>query len=38
MAQPPENLKGLASSELIGRVTRDADVKERGADFLGLKK
>ena len=36
--QPPKNLKGLASSELTGRVTRDADVKTRGAEFLGLKR
>jgi carboxyvinyl-carboxyphosphonate phosphorylmutase len=36
--QPPKNLKGLASSELTGRVTRDADVKARSAEFLGLKK
>jgi carboxyvinyl-carboxyphosphonate phosphorylmutase len=35
---PPKQLKGLASSELTGRVTRDAEVKARGADFLGLKK
>jgi carboxyvinyl-carboxyphosphonate phosphorylmutase len=34
----PKNLKGLASSELTGRVTRDADTKIRGAGFLGLKK
>ncbi|MBR0777729.1 isocitrate lyase/PEP mutase family protein [Bradyrhizobium diazoefficiens] len=34
----PKNLKGLASSELTGRVTRDADARRRGADFLGLKK
>jgi carboxyvinyl-carboxyphosphonate phosphorylmutase len=34
----PKNLKGLASSELTGRVTRDAETKIRGADFLGLKK
>jgi oxaloacetate decarboxylase len=33
----PKHLKGLASSELTGRVTRDADVKARGAEFLGLK-
>jgi carboxyvinyl-carboxyphosphonate phosphorylmutase len=31
-------LKGLASSELTGRVTRDADMKARGAGFLGLKR
>src|SRR5258705_5082213 len=36
--QSPKNLKGLASSELTGRVTRDAEMKVRGADFLGLKK
>ena len=34
----PKNLKGLASSELTGRVTRDADVKTRSAEFLGLKR
>jgi carboxyvinyl-carboxyphosphonate phosphorylmutase len=33
-----KGLKGLASSELTGRVTREADVKARSADFLGLKK
>jgi oxaloacetate decarboxylase len=32
---PPKNLKGLASSELTGRVTRDAEMKARGAAFLG---
>jgi carboxyvinyl-carboxyphosphonate phosphorylmutase len=36
--QSPKNLKGLASSELTGRVTREADVKARSAEFLGLKK
>jgi carboxyvinyl-carboxyphosphonate phosphorylmutase len=36
--QPPKNLKGLASSELTGRITREADVKARSAEFLGLKK
>ncbi|MGH6766638.1 MAG: isocitrate lyase/PEP mutase family protein, partial [Bradyrhizobium sp.] len=36
--ESPKNLKGLASSELTGRVTRDAAMKERGADFLGLRK
>jgi carboxyvinyl-carboxyphosphonate phosphorylmutase len=35
---PPKNLKGLASSELTGRVTREADVKVRLAEFLGLKR
>ncbi len=34
----PKNLKGLASSELMGRLTRDADVKVRGGEFLGLRK
>jgi len=34
---PPKNLKGLASSELIGRVTREAGMKTRSSDFLGLK-
>jgi carboxyvinyl-carboxyphosphonate phosphorylmutase len=34
----PKNLKGLASSGLTGRVTRDAEMKIRGAEFLGLKK
>jgi carboxyvinyl-carboxyphosphonate phosphorylmutase len=34
----PKQLKGLASSELMGRVTREADAKQRGADFLGLKR
>jgi len=35
---PPKSLKGLASADLTGRVTRDADVKARGAEFLGLRK
>ena len=35
--QSSKNLKGLASSELTSRVTRDADVKARNAEFLGLK-
>jgi carboxyvinyl-carboxyphosphonate phosphorylmutase len=30
--------KGVASSELIGRLTRDAETKARGGEFLGLKK
>ena len=34
----PKHLKGLASSDLTGRVTRDADVKTRSAEFLGLKR
>ena len=33
----PQALKGLASSDLMGRVTRDATVKQGAADFLGLK-
>jgi len=35
---PPKQLKGLASSELTARLTREADVKARSAEFLGLKK
>jgi carboxyvinyl-carboxyphosphonate phosphorylmutase len=35
---PPKALKGLASSELTGRVTREAEVKVRGHEFLGLGK
>jgi carboxyvinyl-carboxyphosphonate phosphorylmutase len=35
---PPKNLKGLASSDLTSRVMREADMKARNADFLGLKK
>jgi carboxyvinyl-carboxyphosphonate phosphorylmutase len=34
----PKALKGLASSELMGRVTREPAAKQRGADFLGLKR
>jgi carboxyvinyl-carboxyphosphonate phosphorylmutase len=34
----PKDLKGLASSELTGRVAREADVKARSAEFLGLKR
>ena len=34
----PKELKGLPPSELTNRVTRDADVKSRIAEFLGLKK
>jgi carboxyvinyl-carboxyphosphonate phosphorylmutase len=33
----PKSLKGLASSELTGRAMREADVKKRSAEFLGLK-
>ncbi|QWG15376.1 isocitrate lyase/PEP mutase family protein [Bradyrhizobium sediminis] len=35
--QSPKALKGLASSGLTGRVMREADVKARSAEFLGLK-
>ncbi|MFZ2158656.1 MAG: isocitrate lyase/PEP mutase family protein [Bradyrhizobium sp.] len=35
--QSPKALKGLASSGLTGRVMREADVKARGTEFLGLK-
>jgi carboxyvinyl-carboxyphosphonate phosphorylmutase len=34
----PKALKGVASSELMGRVTREPAAKQRGADFLGLKR
>jgi carboxyvinyl-carboxyphosphonate phosphorylmutase len=34
----PGDLKGLASSGLVGRVMREADVKARLAQFLGIKK
>jgi carboxyvinyl-carboxyphosphonate phosphorylmutase len=34
---PPKALKGLASSELTARVTRDAETKQRISEFLGLK-
>ena len=34
----PKALKGLPSVELTNRVMRDAEVKARSADFLGLKK
>jgi oxaloacetate decarboxylase len=33
----PKNLKGIASSELTGRVMREAETKARSAAFLGLK-
>ena len=35
---PPKALKGLASSELTGRVTREAEVRARSGEFLGLRK
>jgi carboxyvinyl-carboxyphosphonate phosphorylmutase len=34
----PKSLKGLASSELSSRATREADMKQRSAEFLGLKR
>lgn len=34
----PKALRGLASSELTNRIMREADVKARSADVLGLKK
>ncbi|WP_213772739.1 isocitrate lyase/PEP mutase family protein [Bradyrhizobium sp. dw_78] len=33
-----KSLKGLASPELTGRLTREADVKARITEFLGLKR
>ena len=35
---PLKDLKGVAPSELMGRLTRDAEMKARGGEFLGLKK
>ncbi|MFY9954487.1 isocitrate lyase/PEP mutase family protein [Bradyrhizobium sp.] len=34
----PRNLKGLASPELAGRVTREREMKVRSGELLGLKK
>jgi len=34
----PKHLKGLASSELTSRATREKAMKARSADFLGLGK
>jgi carboxyvinyl-carboxyphosphonate phosphorylmutase len=34
----PKELKGLASAELTGRVTRETETKARGREFLGLKR
>jgi carboxyvinyl-carboxyphosphonate phosphorylmutase len=34
----PKLLKGLAPTELTGRLTREADVKARSSEFLGLTK
>jgi carboxyvinyl-carboxyphosphonate phosphorylmutase len=36
--QSLKDLKGLAPAELTGRVSRDADVKARLAQFVGLKR
>jgi len=33
----PKSLKGIASSELTGRVMREAETKARTAEFLGIK-
>jgi carboxyvinyl-carboxyphosphonate phosphorylmutase len=35
---PPKALKGLASAELTGSLTREAEVNARGREFLGLNK
>ena len=35
---PPKALKGLASAELTCRLTREAEVKARASEFLGLRK
>jgi len=35
---PPKALKGLASAELMGRLTREPEMKARTNQFLGLKK
>ena len=35
---PPKALKGLASGELTGRVTREAQVRARSGEFLGSRK
>ncbi|MGY3690486.1 carboxyvinyl-carboxyphosphonate phosphorylmutase [Bradyrhizobium sp. USDA 3240] len=34
----PKSLKGIASSELTGRVMREAESRVRSGEFLGLKK
>ena len=34
----PKDLKGLASAQLTHRLARDAEVKQRLSEFLGLKK
>src|ERR1700724_1371194 len=35
---PLKDLKGVAPTELMGRLMRDAHVEARGGEFLGLKK
>ena len=35
---PPKALTGLASAELMGRLTREPEMKARANQFLGLKK
>ena len=35
---PPKQLKGLASTELTARVSREAETKARSRDVLGLKR
>jgi len=34
---PPKQLKNIASSDLMGRISRSRDFSRRAADFLGLK-
>ena len=34
----PKSLQGIASSELTGRVTREADMTKRSTEFLGVKR
>jgi oxaloacetate decarboxylase len=36
--QSPKSLKGLASSDLTRRVTREPDISARSAEWLGLKR
>jgi carboxyvinyl-carboxyphosphonate phosphorylmutase len=35
---PPKQLKGLAAGELTARLTRDGAMKNKAAEFLGLRK
>ena len=35
---PPKALKGLASAEMMRRITREANVKARTGEFMGLSK